>query len=102
MFEDLRLKNVNTGVNGVAEGLFDLGFLLEAGDAVIGVGHHDPVAAHLFPGDPFGHETGNGPFLPVATNRFAQIKVDQGIAAQHHEGVVEEMLKVLDLFQPSG
>ena len=33
----------------------------------------------------------------MATHRFAQIQVDQGITAEHHKGVVEEALEVLDL-----
>ena len=37
----------------------------------------------------------------MATHRFAQIKVDQGITAKHHKGVVEEALEILDLLQPS-
>ena len=37
----------------------------------------------------------------MATHRFAQIQVDQGITAEHHKGVVEEALEILDLLQPS-
>ena len=33
--------------------------------------------------------------------RFAEIKVDQRIAAEHHEGVVKEVLEILDFFEPA-
>ena len=102
MLEDLRLEDVDTGVDGVAERLFDFWFLLKTGDAVIGIGHDDPVAAHLFPWHPLGHEAGDGALLTVATNRFTQIEVDQRIAAQHNEGVIEELLEVLNFFQATG
>ena len=38
----------------------------------------------------------------MALHRFGEIEVDQGVPAEHHEGVVEEVLEILNLFESAG
>ena len=38
----------------------------------------------------------------MALHRFGEVEIDQRIAAEHHEGVVEEGLEALDLLQSTG
>ena len=38
----------------------------------------------------------------MAAHGFGEIEVDQGIAAEHHEGLIEEGLEGLDFLQASG
>ena len=99
VIENSRLEDVNAGVDRVTQGFFHLGFFLEVGDPVFSVCDHDAVAAHLVLGDALGDKAGQGTFLPVATNRFGEVEIDQSVTAEHHEGVVEEVLEILNFLQ---
>ena len=100
--QHLRLKDVDARVDHVAGGLIHLRLLLEGAHPAIVVGDHDAVAAHLVAGDPFGDQAGEGAFGFMALHRFGEIEVDQGVPAEHDEGVVEEALEVLNLFESTG
>ena len=102
MLKDLRLEDVDACIDRVAQGFLDARLFLEAGDPIVVIGHHNPVAADLVLRNPLGHQAGDGPFLSVATDGFGQVEINQCVAAEHHKGVIEERLKVLDLLEPSG
>ena len=65
MVKDLRLEDVDAGVDRVAEGFVDAGLFLEAEILSSVIGDHNAVAAHLILGDPFGDEAGEGTLLFV-------------------------------------
>ena len=102
MFKDSGLEDVDAGVDRVAQGLFNRRFLLEMGNPILIIGDHHAVAAHLVLRNPLGHQTGQGAFLLVATDGFAQVQIDEGVTAENNECVVKEVLEVLDLFQTTG
>jgi hypothetical protein len=100
--QHLRFEDVDAGVDHVAGGLIHRRLFLEGAHPPIGVGHHHAVAAHLLAGHPLGDQAGHGSFGLVAPHRFSEVQVDQGIAAEHHKGVIEEALEVLDLLEATG
>ena len=38
----------------------------------------------------------------MAPHGLGQVEIDQGITAEHHEGLVEEALEILNLFEATG
>ena len=100
--QHLRLEDVDAGVDHVAGGFLHRRLLLEGAHATIVVGDDDPVAAHLLARHTLGDQAGHRPLLAVTTHGFGEIKVDQRVAAEHHEGVVEEGLEILDALEASG
>ena len=102
VLENFWFEDVDASVDRVAQGLFDLGFLLEMGDSILIIGDHDAVAAHLLLGNALGDEAGEGTLLPVTAHRFGEVEVDQGVSAEDHKGVVKKVLEVLDFLQATG
>ena len=99
MFKNLRFKQVDTGVDLIAERLFHARLFLEGFDPAIVVGHHHAIAADLLFGHPFGDDRCQRSALAVLANGFAEVEVDQCIAAEHDEGVIKELLEVLNLLE---
>ena len=102
MLEDFRFEQINACVDGVAQRLINGGFLLEGLNATFGVADDNSVAADLILGNPFGDQAGKCSLLTMTPHGFGEVKINQGISAQHHEGVVEEVLEILDLLQSTG
>ena len=99
VLKDLRFKQVDTGVDLIAERLFHSRLFLEGFDPAIVIGHHHAVAADLLFRHPFGDDRRQRAALAVLANGFAEVEVDQRITAEHHEGVIKELLEVLDFLE---
>ncbi|CAI8311632.1 MAG: Uncharacterised protein [Synechococcus sp. MIT S9220] len=101
MLKNLWFEEIDACVDGVAQGFVHLRLFLEGLNASLCITHDNAIAADLFLRNTFGDQAGEGTFLPVTSHRFGEIKVDECIATQHHKGVVEERLEILDFLQPA-
>ena len=97
--QNFRLKDVDAGVDHVAGGFFHRGLLLEGFHPPVVIGDNDAVAADLVAGNALGDQARHGPLGLVAFDGFAEIEIDQRIAAKHDEGVIEEVLEGLDFLE---
>jgi hypothetical protein len=92
--EDLGLQDVDAGVDRVAEDLTPARLLEEPLDAPILTGDHDPELEGVL--GALEDDRGRSLLLAVELHRRGQVEVGDVIAGDDQEGVVEEVLGVLD------
>ena len=89
VFEHLRLDHVDARVGVIAEHLTPRRLLQETLDVSLVVRHDDPVLEGI--GDGVEHDGGVRPALLVCAHHRGEIDVGEGVAADHQEGVIEEV-----------
>ena len=87
--EHLRLDDVDAGVGVVAEDLAPRRLLEEALDVSLVVGDHDPVLERVRHG--VEHDRGVRAALGVRAHHRGEVDVGERVAADHQEGVVEQV-----------
>ena len=88
------LQHVDAGVDGVAEDLAPAGLLQEALDPALLVGDDDAELERVL--DALHRQRGDGLALAVEGDQRAEVDVGEGVAADHEERLVQEVLGLLD------